>query len=112
MFINVSVLGGILADDMGLGKTLTMISLILKHREIELERERLRREAGEDEEQEDWWKGKGFQLVRSKTTLIVCPASLMGQWEKEVDNRVKSGKLRVLVYHGNNRKTTSRALAR
>merc|ERR1712016_386789 len=25
--------GGILADDMGLGKTLTMISLILRHRE-------------------------------------------------------------------------------
>merc|ERR1719400_2799217 len=32
--------GGILADDMGLGKTLTMISLILKHREIETERRR------------------------------------------------------------------------
>ena len=27
--------GGILADDMGLGKTLTMISLILKHNELE-----------------------------------------------------------------------------
>ena len=26
--------GGILADDMGLGKTLLMLSLILKHREI------------------------------------------------------------------------------
>ena len=30
--------GGILADDMGLGKTLTMISLILKHREMEEEK--------------------------------------------------------------------------
>ena len=32
--------GGILADDMGLGKTLTMISLILKHNEIEEMREK------------------------------------------------------------------------
>jgi SNF2 family DNA or RNA helicase len=30
--------GGILADDMGLGKTLEMISLILKHKELEAER--------------------------------------------------------------------------
>ena len=32
--------GGILADDMGLGKTLTMISLILKHNELEEMREK------------------------------------------------------------------------
>ena len=66
--------GGILADDMGLGKTLTMISLILKHREIEDERRR----AGETEDADDW-KEKMGDLVKSDTTLIICPASLLGQ---------------------------------
>jgi len=103
--------GGILADDMGLGKTLTMISLILKHRELQAEVDRARMERGE-ESKENEWNGKGSDLVKSKTTLIVCPASLLGQWEKEVENRVKSGRLRVLVYHGNNRKCSAKALAR
>ena len=76
-----SVLGGILADDMGLGKTLTMISLILKHREIEAER----RKNGESEESE--WSERMGDLVKSDTTLLICPASLIGQWEKEVENR-------------------------
>jgi len=101
--------GGILADDMGLGKTLTMISLILKHRELDADRKaKLRMEGEEDKENE--WSGK--DLVKSETTLIICPASLIGQWEKEVDNRVRSSRVRLLVYHGNNRKCSARALAR
>ena len=74
--------GGILADDMGLGKTLTMISLIMKHREIETERKR----SGGDE---DEWNERLGDLVKSETTLIICPASLIGQWEKEVENKVR-----------------------
>ena len=99
--------GGILADDMGLGKTLTMISLIMKHREIETEK---RRNGGEDGDK-DWQERLG-DLVKSDTTLIICPASLIGQWEKEVENKVRSSQVRVLVYHGNNRKCSARSLAR
>ncbi|MFD8591308.1 DEAD/DEAH box helicase [Streptomyces sp. NPDC059637] len=50
-------LGGCLADDMGLGKTIQLISLHL-----------LRQENEED-------RGP---------TLVVCPASLLGNWEREV----------------------------
>lgn len=100
------VLGGILADDMGLGKTLTMISLILKHREIEAER----RKNGDNEDSE--WSERMGDLVKSDTTLLICPASLIGQWEKEVENRVRSSQVRLLVYHGANRKCSARALAR
>ncbi|MBQ0975821.1 DEAD/DEAH box helicase [Streptomyces sp. RK31] len=50
-------LGGCLADDMGLGKTIQLISLHL-----------LRQERPE---------GRG-------PTLVVCPASLLGNWEREV----------------------------
>lgn len=48
--------GGILADDMGLGKTLQIITLLLAEKE-----------AGED-----------------KHTLITCPASLVYNWQAEV----------------------------
>jgi SNF2 family DNA or RNA helicase len=50
-------LGGCLADDMGLGKTITLISLHL-HRQQ--------------------------SAHTSGPTLVVCPASLLGNWEREV----------------------------
>ncbi|MGW0662743.1 DEAD/DEAH box helicase [Streptodolium elevatio] len=50
-------LGGCLADDMGLGKTVTLIALHL-HRQ-----------------QDDTTAGP---------TLVVCPASLLGNWEREI----------------------------
>ena len=104
--------GGILADDMGLGKTLTMISLVLKHREMEVEKAANMRAAGEEPEDSKWVGGKLGSLVRSHTTLIICPASLLGQWSGEVENKVKSSHIRLLTYHGNNRKVSARELAR
>ncbi|MGW0605175.1 DEAD/DEAH box helicase [Streptomyces sp. NPDC002640] len=50
-------LGGCLADDMGLGKTITLIALHLRRAE--------RGPAG-------------------RPTLVVCPASLLGNWQREV----------------------------
>ena len=64
--------GGILADDMGLGKTLTMVCLILKVNELE--------EALPEAKKQDTWNIKGVsKLIQTKTTLIICPASLLGQ---------------------------------
>src|SRR3546814_21126540 len=51
-------LGCCLADDMGLGKTITVIALHLH-----------RLEAG---------------LTGGRPTLVVCPASLLGNWEAEI----------------------------
>ncbi|MDJ0342617.1 DEAD/DEAH box helicase [Streptomyces sp. H10-C2] len=50
-------LGGCLADDMGLGKTVTLIALHLRRQE-----------------------GK----TTAGPTLVVCPASLLGNWEREI----------------------------
>lgn len=40
------------------------------------------------------------ELVHSKATLIVCPVSLLRQWQTELQSKVRPGALRVLQYHG------------
>ncbi len=64
--------GGILADDMGLGKTLQVIALLLSYRE----------EAGEER----------------SPSLVVCPTSLVYNWESELRRFAPS--LRVLAVTG------------
>jgi SWI/SNF-related matrix-associated actin-dependent regulator of chromatin subfamily A3 len=74
--------GGILADDMGLGKTIQVISLIMASRELKVQQ-------------------SGF----SSTTLIISPLSVMSNWTQQIERHVKEEfGLKVLVYHGNNRK--------
>ncbi|MFD5778669.1 DEAD/DEAH box helicase [Streptomyces sp. NPDC126933] len=51
-------LGGCLADDMGLGKTITLIALHL-HRQTD--------------------------AAAAGPTLVVCPTSLMGNWQREIE---------------------------
>jgi hypothetical protein len=41
-------------------------------------------------------------------TLVVCPASLLNQWEGEVNKRVKRGVIDVEVYHGTSRESRPR----
>ena len=64
-------LGGCLADDMGLGKTVTLIALHL-HRQQ--------------------------QPATSGPTLVVCPASLMGNWQREIERFAPGAPVR--RYHG------------
>lgn len=44
-----------------------------------------------------------FIVIKSRATLIICPASLIHHWHKEIERRVKGKKLQVLMYHGQNR---------
>lgn len=67
-------LGGCLADDMGLGKTITLISLHL-HRQTDPE------SAG--------------------PTLVVCPTSLMGNWQREIEKFAPGTPVR--RFHGSRR---------
>ncbi|KAJ3023474.1 hypothetical protein HKX48_002901 [Thoreauomyces humboldtii] len=77
--------GGILADDMGLGKTVSSISLILSNNVT-----------------------GDHQLG----TLVVCPVSLIYQWEKEILDKVQGRALSVFVYHGAGRPKKVTALER
>jgi SNF2 family DNA or RNA helicase len=67
-------LGACLADDMGLGKTIQMLALLLKDKE------------------------KGID----KPTLLICPTSVVGNWQREANKFAPS--LSVLVHHGIARK--------
>ncbi len=68
-------LGGILADDMGLGKTIQVLALLLLRQE----------------------QSPSF----GPPTLLVCPTSLLGNWERELAKFAPG--LPVFVHHGNNR---------
>ncbi|XP_072254585.1 LOW QUALITY PROTEIN: transcription termination factor 2 [Pyxicephalus adspersus] len=96
--------GGILADDMGLGKTLTMIALILAQK-------RKQKSEKDEKKLESWISKTDSTLSVSRGTLIICPASLVHHWKKEVEKRVLDGKLRVYLYHGPNREKDSRLLS-
>jgi SNF2-related domain/SNF2 Helicase protein/Helicase conserved C-terminal domain len=65
-------LGGILADDMGLGKTVELLSLLSK----------------------DGMSDSG----PTAPTLLICPMSLVGNWEREAERFTPD--LRVHVHHG------------
>nr|XP_020474590.1 LOW QUALITY PROTEIN: transcription termination factor 2 [Monopterus albus] len=99
--------GGILADDMGLGKTLTMISLILTQKFKGKEED----EKEEEKQLEKWISKTDSRIVTSKGTLIICPASLIHHWKKEIERHVKRGRLTVYLYHGPRREKSARVLA-
>jgi superfamily II DNA or RNA helicase len=67
-------LGACLADDMGLGKTIQLIALMLWERQV---------------------------LGVTAPNLLVCPVSLVGNWQRELARFAPS--LKVLLHHGERR---------
>ncbi|KAJ8247194.1 hypothetical protein GJAV_G00259820 [Gymnothorax javanicus] len=90
--------GGILADDMGLGKTLTVIALILSQRKRK-------------QEEKGWISRADSTLVVSQATLVICPASLLHHWKKEIERHVKRSCLSIYLYHGPGRQRSAQLLA-
>uniref|UniRef100_A0A914ZAY7 Transcription termination factor 2 n=1 Tax=Panagrolaimus superbus TaxID=310955 RepID=A0A914ZAY7_9BILA len=101
--------GGILADDMGLGKTLSMISLIVSQKND-------RKNSKDVKEKLDVDMNKHFSCEKDVhpgyCTLVVAPASVIYQWEKEIKDRVKPGTLKVYVFHGPRRERDPKILAK
>ncbi len=73
--------GACLADSMGLGKTIQLITLLLHDREL---------------------AAKQGQPMPNPT-LIICPMSIVGNWQKEIQRFAPS--LSVMVHHGAERLT-------
>jgi SNF2 family DNA or RNA helicase len=71
-------LGACLADDMGLGKTIQLIAFILKLKE---------------------------KNTLQNPILLVCPTSVLGNWEREVHKFAPS--ITTLIHHGDQRDKTS-----
>uniref|UniRef100_A0A1X7TXG7 Transcription termination factor 2 n=1 Tax=Amphimedon queenslandica TaxID=400682 RepID=A0A1X7TXG7_AMPQE len=92
--------GGILADDMGLGKTLSMISLIMKKKQLE--------EA--ESEPQSTGESRGRPTLRTEATLVVAPLTLLSIWENEIESKLYSGNLSVFRYHGPKRPKDPRVL--
>ncbi|KAH8241297.1 hypothetical protein KR032_007452, partial [Drosophila birchii] len=109
--------GGILADDMGLGKTLTMISSVLACKNLQKSGTGDNQDSSDEEDDKGGkrksmggWNSKGRKDTHKGGTLVVCPASLLRQWESEVNSKVMRNKLTVCVHHGNNRETKGKHL--
>lgn len=119
---------------MGLGKTLTMISLILtkKDKDDKKEVKKLDKWLSKSgnyrngifpllfvktDKSNRTSNASSFLLVRpldstlvaSKGTLIICPASLVHHWKREIDRHVRSSRLSVCLYHGPNREKRAEA---
>jgi SNF2 family DNA or RNA helicase len=71
-------LGACLADDMGLGKTIQLLALLVAEREAD-----------------------GPPGERRAPTLLVCPMSVVGNWQREAERFAP--RLRVHVHHGHGR---------
>lgn len=45
-------------------------------------------------------------------TLIICPSSLINQWQNEFKTKVRSGVIKVGLHYGSNRESSARRLAK
>ncbi|MFJ8259016.1 DEAD/DEAH box helicase [Peribacillus asahii] len=84
LFLREHGFGACLADDMGLGKTVQMITYLLHVKETSQTVEMVETEA-----------------KPIKTALIVCPTSVLGNWQRELEKFAPS--LHVHLHYGANR---------
>ncbi|EGG17963.1 SNF2-related domain-containing protein [Cavenderia fasciculata] len=91
------VTGGLLCDDMGLGKTVMSLNLILSNHPV------LNRNSQHREILAEYKKTSPLATnSMPKTTLIICPAALVFQWEAELKRFIKPP-FEIYGYHGNKR---------
>lgn len=94
--------GATLADDMGLGKTVQLISYLLKVKEIvgdeltvvhDTQTEAKKRRKKDEDAQP--------AKVPVKAALIICPTSVLGNWQKELERFAPE--MKVYLHYGSNR---------
>ncbi|MFG1793882.1 DEAD/DEAH box helicase [Nocardia sp. NPDC049149] len=103
--------GGILADDMGLGKTLQVLALLVHEREsvsgalLPSTAQVPGKESAGGAVPQSTSPGSVGELAGGAAphpTLLVCPMSVVGNWQRETERFAPD--LRVLVHHGAGRR--------
>ncbi|KAM3423596.1 hypothetical protein BST61_g1020 [Cercospora zeina] len=92
--------GGILADMMGLGKTLSILALIAETKQAAA---RFRQERPHEEDDLD---------RNSRATLIVCPKSVLSNWQEQIGAHCATERMSFYVYHGTTRTQDTSKLAK
>ena len=115
--------GGIIADDMGIGKTIQTIALILNTRidtpvtppKPNIPTLRSSYSFGFVPPEEDpvilKSTADSLGLIPSKSNLVICPLSIISNWEEQIELHCKQGALSVYVYHGQKRSNVPSFLA-
>ncbi|WFD30148.1 1-phosphatidylinositol 4-kinase [Malassezia sp. CBS 17886] len=116
--------GAILADDMGLGKTITVIAMIARTtgEAHAFGAAPLAADADDDDEPQLVGDSRTRRTAeqalreelrcRSRGTLLVCPLSIVSNWEAQIREHWAGGKQpSIYVYHGNGRLADPRVLA-
>ncbi|GAM84556.1 hypothetical protein ANO11243_025520 [Dothideomycetidae sp. 11243] len=88
--------GGLFSDDMGLGKTLSILSLLATTLE----------EADTFADQRptpDIIQEHPSVEKNTKATLIVCPKSVLSNWDEQIRTHINSKKISFYSYHGDKR---------
>jgi hypothetical protein len=99
-FLSSLGLGACLADDMGLGKTVQLLALLLAEREHAERHSDGSQSNGSTQRTATLTQRDGVKRRRKRLapTLLICPMSVAGNWEREAQ-RFAPG-LRVHVHHG------------
>ncbi|OII72851.1 SNF2 family N-terminal domain-containing protein [Cryptosporidium andersoni] len=102
--------GGILADEMGMGKTIQMIALMLEHTWPPVANK-----SNLDIKLKDkiyggvTKKNQEYNCEITGQNLVIAPVAAVLQWRQEIERFSKPGVLKVHIYHGNKRSSTSSA---
>jgi SNF2 family DNA or RNA helicase len=89
------ILGGLLADQMGLGKTLSILSLICATLQEA-------RDFGDGDLDEHDRVNEDIAR-RSGGTLLLCPKSVISNWQEQIGQHLDNAKVNYYMYHGNKR---------
>jgi SNF2 family DNA or RNA helicase len=93
LFLRKYGFGACLADDMGLGKTIQLISYLLAVKE--------QAEFGLDMDGKKGSRKAAKDLEEAGPALIICPTSVLGNWQKELERFAPD--LKVYLHYGSNR---------